>query len=737
MTAGALSMIPEGLRESILVKALAAYASMSWLLLQIVSTFVSGLGLPDWVFTGFLLILGAGLPVLIVAARASTRQKTPAPAAAPILRFGRMTFRRAALGGSVMLCLWVMVVGSFMASWAFGIGPAASLLAAGTLSQSDPVLIADFKNRSRDPMLASTVTEAVRLDLSQSNVIRVVDRDDVQDALERMSREPEDGLPSEAARDLAVREGMPAVLEGEVSSLGTATLIAARLVDPRTGAALAEYHERAKGPEELLDAVDRLSSTLRNKIGEPLTTLRDEPPLAKVTTSSMPALRAFTEANAAHGRGDKERAVVLLQTALSHDRTFPMAWRKLGTLLNDDNPVAAKEAYSNAYKLRANLPQRERGLAEGSYFKNVVSDLPRAMEAYRGVLTSHPDDEIALNNLANLYTAFQKPIEALKLQERIVSIRPRYAAYSNLFNSLIRLGQLDRARQIHLTAIQLYPDQKRIKFQPIILAFASGDYAAADREMDQFLKASRGKEELENDLFVARYLWKRGRLDQAVAIFRERARIADGKGKPSDAIEAMTSLVAIARAKGKTDEGRAILAEALAAYPLDKIEPAMRPHVDLAEAYALVGDAARARNHLALAEGQGWVDGTLNYDQRRRAEGLIALAEGRSDEALKILEAASKFGQCSTCLLYDLGLAAEAAGRDALAIEAYGNYVRNAPFALTRGEQLGFVLSRLAQLHHKGGNRQAADVAREQLEQVWRGTEALANTSSNENQSAG
>lgn len=69
------SFWPASLRESVIAKAFVAYASVSWLLLQVVSTFIQGLGLPEWVFTGFLWILIAGVPVVGMASYAAARPK--------------------------------------------------------------------------------------------------------------------------------------------------------------------------------------------------------------------------------------------------------------------------------------------------------------------------------------------------------------------------------------------------------------------------------------------------------------------------------------------------------------------------------------------------------------------------------------------------------------------------------------------------------------------------------------
>lgn len=709
-------------RDSVFAKAFLGYGSASWVLLQIVTTFIQGLGLPNWVFTGFLWILIAGVPIVAFVAYSVTRAKRPVLSQRSTFNLGWLTFRKAAVGGGAILTLWIVVIGGFMASWAFGIGPAASLLSAGTLNQSDPVLISEFTNHSKDPLLASTVTEAIRVDLSQSNLIRIVDQGDVGEALQRMNVKEGTVLDRRLSREVAVREGLAGLLEGEVSSLGPATLITARLINPRTGATMAEYHERAKSEDELLDTVDRLASTIRNKIGEPLTKLRVEPPLAKVTTASMPALQAYTAANAAHASGKKHEAIGYLRYALTLDSSFPMAWRKLGVLLNDDDRNGARAAYTNAYKLRGDLPERERELATASYFKNVVGDLQQATAAYQRVLIVYQDDETALTNLANLYTAFQQTERALKLQLKSVKNKPRFAAYSNLFNSYIRLGQLNKAAETHQSAAKLFPDQKRIKFQPIILAYAKGELVEADRLMATFLKANASKPELVNDLFVARYEWKRGRLERARAIFTERVRLAASKDKPVDAIEAMTSLVALARAQGNLPLAKEVLAKIANDYSLSKIEGGLRPYLDLAEAYALAGDSSAARSYLSRAEEQG-VHDTLNYDQRRRTIGLIAMAEGRDNEAVTILREASGFGQCSTCLLFDLGLAQENAGMVDEAAKTYRRYVRLAPFALGRGEQLGFVLMHLASLQERAGVPRSAELTRADLKRHWAGAD--------------
>lgn len=57
------------------------------------------------------------------------------------------------------------------------------------------------------------------------------------------------------------------------------------------------------------------------------------------------------------------------------------------------------------------------------------------------------------------------------------------------------------------------------------------------------------------------------------------------------------------------------------------------------------------------------------------------------------------------------------------AAKTYRRYVQLAPFALGRGEQLGFVLVRLATIQEKSGDLRAAKTTRDEFNRHWDGTD--------------
>lgn len=529
-----------------------------------------------------------------------------------------------------------------------------------------------------------------------------MERSDVSAALERMEKPEDAPVTPKLAREIALREGANAVLEGSVSALGPATLIRVRLVSAKSGGTIAEFQGRADEADELLSTVDDLSGEIREEIGESLIDLRKEPPLEEVTTSSLPALKLYSRAARAQGHGDSKVAIALLDQALALDGDFPMAWRKLGGLLRREDPTRAIGAYKQAYMLKDRLPEREQLLATAAYQQHVERDLFKASLSYQAVLEGFPTDYTALNNLANIYTTLQRPEQAEPLQVRLVKLEKRFAAVSNLFNTQIRLGKLDAAQQTHMLSARLFPDNKRVAVQPVILALARNDYARADRRFAELqqTKSQSGTAEV----FESRYLFRRGRIDEAVQAVRTRIAAYVAAGKAGRALDAATTLVALLRLSGDIAAARAELERALAHYPLEKMDPLDRFYWDVAEAAASVGDAGRARQFVRLAQEQNQTDTSLAYDRSARVAALVALAEGRNEEAVSHLRRAASFGQCANCVHYDLGLAFEASGKLREAVATYAEFIALAPRSVGRSEQELFVLERLVLLSRRLGD---------------------------------
>ena len=96
-----------------------------------------------------------------------------------------------------------------------------------------------------------------------------------------------------------------------------------------SGDEIATFQETADGVKDLIPAMDRLGRNMRGKVGESFRVVHAESPLTAVTTSSLDALRKFSEGSWMNDSyGDRRKASALLEEAIALDSTFAMAYRK-------------------------------------------------------------------------------------------------------------------------------------------------------------------------------------------------------------------------------------------------------------------------------------------------------------------------------------------------------------------------------------------------------------------------
>ena len=383
-------------------KALAIYA-VSFIAVAILSrAAIMVIGLPDWVFPGSLIVMALGLPVILFTglvhhqARIARMQSTLTPGgtrathgtmtqialkASPV-----MTWRRTAIAGAWSVGIFTLIVGLWMTLRAMGIGPSASLFAAGTLKTSDPILVSDFKSPASDTSLGAVVTEALRGELAQSKSLTIVPTSAIRGMLGRMKLDPSTRLDFNSARQMATREGIKAIVDGEVLAIGGSRVIQATLVATQTGDVLASFKETAKTENDVVTAIDQLARDVREKAGESLRNIHATPPYERVTTGSLDALRKFVDGQHAYdGRRSRARTVTSSRRPL---RSTPASrWRIASwpcrTSTRACNSGRATLCSSKAYDHRDRLSDEERPSPRRLLLRKGTET--RRSEGHRGV----------------------------------------------------------------------------------------------------------------------------------------------------------------------------------------------------------------------------------------------------------------------------------------------------------------------------------------------------------------
>jgi tetratricopeptide (TPR) repeat protein len=629
------------------------------------------LGLPDWVFPTAAVLLAIGLPIVLTTAVVHRQG----------ISHRWFNWPKALSGGVAAFAGLGLLTAGYMLMRALGIGPIGSLVASGVLKDRERIIVADFENHTGDRLLGGALTQAFQVDFAQSPVVASVQPEFVRKVLSRIGKPDTVPLEFPLAREVAIREGIKAVVAGDIRSAGRQFVLSARLVAAEDGGTLAAYRETAKDSGEVIRAVDRLSKRLRERIGESLRTIRSSPPLEQVTTTSLEALRKYSQGVRVAEEGDLARGVALLEEAIAIDSGFAMAHRKVGILLGNFRERRNREieALTKAFEYRDRLTDRERYLAMGSYYASATGERDKAAEAYRTLLDLYPDESIALNNLAEEYQWNRDYPAAERLYRRAIAAdSTALAYYTNLSEPLFSQGLADSAAATLKLVERKFPGHPQGVWYRAWLFSSLGIYDSATARLRSLSEGrqpdpgwrSAASWQLGNIAAV------RGRLSEGARRLREGMAVDEDRASLPNYLSKAASLGSFAAWIGDApDQALREVEAALRRHPLETIDPIDRPYLDLARFYVAARKPAQAR--ALLNEYERAIPFTLRRNEepeRHVTRGLVALAEHRPEEAIAEFRAGD-IGVCRLCSLPGLGQAYDLAGQPDSALAVYQRYV--------------------------------------------------------------
>jgi tetratricopeptide (TPR) repeat protein len=607
-------------------------------------------------------------------------------------------------------------------------------MATGKLGERDQVILADFRGEV-DSTLRFTVTEAFRADLSQSKNLNVMPANAVRETLRRMERPASAPVDYSVAREIATREGIKAVIEGEILSAGSQFLLSARLVAAQNGEQLATFSESADGLDDIIPAISRLTKKIRAKTGESLRTIQNARTLERVTTPSLQALEKYMTAVRAFetGEGGFGKGIALLEEALVIDSGFAMAHRKLAVELGNRglDPDRQRAAIQKAYDNRDRLSESERLLTVAAYYNyGPTRDGQRVLAAYEDLLARDPDNTTALNNASVWLQEIRQYARADSLATRAAVLEPTASVFFvNQFASRLEQGKVAEAEASFRDAARNLPRSPAVPmFLEAILALAHGQVDKAIRITDSVRVARPNEADVQRDaLFqLASLAASQGRLAEAVR-YRRGAR--DAAVQLGTRQAPLLHLLDEARIDVwfLADTARALqtIERALRDFPLDSLRPDVRPYRTLAYLYSLTGRPDRARVMAAgydSTRGDREVLEFASHQHDIRAN--VAVAEGRYADAAGEARAAD-WGFCSLCFLPGIARAYDLAGNADSAVAALARYVDHpARDPATDGYFLAGAHKRLGELYDARGDRAKAISHYSRFVDLWKNADA-------------
>src|ERR1700674_2782347 len=324
------------------------------------------------------------------------------------------------------------------------------------LTEKDSILITDFVNTTADPVFDGTLKKALAVDLGQSPYLNVFPDQKIRQTLQFMGRSPTDRITSEVGREICQRDGIKAMLNGSIDSVGGQYVITLEATNASSGDSLGRQQVQADRKEDVLNALHGAATKLRGQLGESLSTVQKyDMSLSQATTSSLDALKALSLGDAKHNGGDELGAVPNYQHAIEIDPNFAMAYARLGTIYNNLGQTQLSEQNrQKAFELRDRASEREKLYIMSHYYAD-SGQLDKGITAYELYIQTYPRDSIPYNNLAVIYNELGQFDNALEKAKHAVELDPDMMnGYGQVASAYAGLNRIEEARATLNTAIQ-------------------------------------------------------------------------------------------------------------------------------------------------------------------------------------------------------------------------------------------------------------------------------------------
>ena len=515
-----LSVFIEELRRRRVFRVAAFYGGIAFVVVQIIDGTFEVMGIPAWVSRLLIILLALGFPVAMILAWVF--DITPEGIV-------RTEGRSPGKPGSSNRALIAVTV----AAIAFGIWGRWGGDPEGPATGPDfinSVAVLPFSVQGSDDLkyLGNGMVDLFSTKLDGAGSWRSIDPRAVLGLIQREG----EGIP-DPARGKAIARTLQAgyFVLGNIVAVGNRLRLDATLYS-REGNPETDTKGTAEGDaSEIFEMVDRVVTQMLvgHNVG-PRTRLRR---VAGMTTSSLPAFKAYLEGESAFRAGHFESAVEAFQRAVAQDSLFALAYYRLsmaaewltrGELSRD----AAEEALRHAERLSAH----DRRLLEALLLRHRGAHA-EAKSLYLSIVGAYPDDIEAWLQLGEVLFHTNglhghSPLESREAFERVLSLEPDHAS------TIIHLARVSakEAKLLELDSLlvefsRLSPSSDRQLEMLALQAFAHGDRALEDLALTQLRRAS--------DLALALAIWD---VTTWTADLRRAESIARLSIEPSRSVEA-------------------------------------------------------------------------------------------------------------------------------------------------------------------------------------------------------
>jgi tetratricopeptide (TPR) repeat protein len=456
-------------RHARLARVFVVYAAASWALLQVAGFFVESFSLPAWFVPATVLLLLVGLVIVTATAWIQSHPAMATRARAEEVpgtwevdlgdvresvaagRLPHLTWARSLLGGVFAFSLLFGLAGVYIVVQDRGrsLGPGTAI--AETAGPGIAVLPFEVRGEGLDAWREGMV-DLLSTNLDGAGGLRAIDsRTVLARWQERIGDRPAD-LP--AMLDVARSADARYALIGSAVAVGPVTRVSADVYEVSSGRQLGSGQVEGP-PEEVLPLVDQLTVEVLRAVLQKGDAALPPVSLARVTTASLPALKAFLEGEALYRRSRWDDAIPAYLAAVEADSTFALPLARLGYAYGWSESVGSQSAeqyVEQAARLADRLTEREALLVRGQLA--LLRGQAEALDLLREGTQRYPDDAEAWFQLGDALVhiggqVLEPRAEWLRALRRAVDLDPSMSpGYVHLIEGAVAEGDTSRAASL-------------------------------------------------------------------------------------------------------------------------------------------------------------------------------------------------------------------------------------------------------------------------------------------------
>jgi serine/threonine protein kinase/tetratricopeptide (TPR) repeat protein len=436
------------------------------------------------------------------------------------------------------------------------------------LTDKDTIVLADFDNKTGDPVFDGTLREGLSIELQQSPFLGLIGEQQVQKTLALMGQPKNTRLTPEIAQQICERTGSAAVRAGSISALGSQYVVGLRAKTCSTGRILDQEQAQAARREDVLNTLSQVARTFRTRVGESLATVEQHStPLQEATTPSLEALESYSTGMKLHYSGGNAVGIPFFRRAVEIDPTFAMAYANLGfSYGNEGQSVLSAQNVTRAWQLRNRASERERYFIDYLYDAQVTGNAEKAyqtLETWYRLFPRDGDPPTPQGLLAGGTSQFTGRFErAVEMGKKEVAVHPDVSfSYGTLATSYLFLDRFADATAV----LQRATERKMENPNQLVMRFQIAALAGDQGEMDRMTVLAKGKMAAEHRVThaAALSLARSGRLAAARLLSNQAVDLATQAGDGETAANYRAARGVWEAMYGNAPEGRSSARAAL------------------------------------------------------------------------------------------------------------------------------------------------------------------------------